>query len=68
MTPKHEEHLAYIKAQAQKRLDAKYRKGQAKHGGALWEFSGRQLVQEALNEAYDQVVYLESLLAIWPEE
>jgi hypothetical protein len=61
MTPKHEVHLAAIKAEAQLRMDAKYRKGQAEHGGALWKFTPLALVEEALNEAYDQVIYLESL-------
>ena len=37
MTKEREEHLAKIKADVSRRIDIKYRKGQAEHGGNVWE-------------------------------
>lgn len=59
MDQEHENHLGYILEETMVRLDEKYRKGQAEHGGKLWEKDG--LLDEAINEALDQVVYLLTL-------
>lgn len=58
MTPAQEEHLARIKNAFDNLADAKYRKGQAEHGGDLFEKSALELIDMAIDEAIDQVVYL----------
>lgn len=58
MTPEQEEHLARIKNEFDNLVDDKYRKGQAEHGGNLTDVEIPKLVQFALDEAIDQVVYL----------
>lgn len=37
---------------------AKYSAGQVEHGGNLWEMDEDRLLDHAINEAIDQVVYL----------
>ena len=59
MNEPHEKHLAKIKAEFAILVDQKYRKGQKEHGGKLWEKPG--LIDMALEEAIDMVVYLLSL-------
>jgi len=54
-----EEHLEWLKDEAQKRIDSKYRTGQEEHGGYLPEKDG--ILDEAINEAIDLVVYLLTL-------
>jgi len=39
----------------------KYENGQKEHGGNLWEKSAIELVENALDEAIDQVIYLTTL-------
>ena len=58
MTPAQEEHLASIKKRAAELIDRKYRRGQAEHGGDLWDLSVEALVADAIDEAVDQLVYL----------
>jgi hypothetical protein len=59
MTPEQESHLERVRVQVLADIDAKYRQGQAEHGGNLWEKPG--LLDEAIKEAIDLVVYLYSL-------
>lgn len=59
MTPEHEQHLQYIKDELLVMLDKKYRAGNAQHGGKLWLKTG--LIDMAIEEAIDQVVYLLTL-------
>lgn len=59
MTPAQEDHLRTIKEQFLSLADHKYRKGQAEHGGTLWDKQG--LIDMAIDEAIDQVVYLLTL-------
>ena len=59
MTAKHEEHLKRLKDQFTAELDEKYRKGQQEHGGNIWEKAG--MLDHAIEEAIDQVVYLYTL-------
>ncbi len=54
-------HLARIKHSFETRVDEKYKRGQKAHGGNLFELSALDLVYEALSEAIDQVVYLDTL-------
>lgn len=58
MTYEQEQNLADIKAQASKLIDAKYRSGQKTHGGNLFDLSVSALLDEAINEAIDQLTYL----------
>jgi hypothetical protein len=61
MTPEQEQHLATIKTRFSVLCDAKYRKGQKEHGGDLFAMCPLKLVDNALEEAIDQVVYLDTL-------
>ena len=58
MTPDQEEHLAEIKRTFTNLVDQKYRKGQAEHGGNLFDVDTVRLIDMAIEEAIDQVVYL----------
>src|SRR6267142_7052855 len=58
MNEQQEKHLADIKATFNQIVDSKYRKGQAEHGGDLWQLTGVQLIDCAIDEAVDQVTYL----------
>ena len=61
MVTQAEIHLARIKADLERRVDAKYRKGQEEHGGFLPEAGVVTLLDFAIEEAIDQAVYLLSL-------
>lgn len=56
-----EEHLHEIKSQFSSLVDVKYRKGQAEHGGDLMDMGMFKLIDMAIDEAVDQVVYLLTL-------
>ena len=56
-----EDHLARIKADLLRRVDAKYRLGQSEHGGVLPEIGVSALLDCAIEEALDQAVYLLSM-------
>lgn len=58
MTPEREAHLEHIIQQAGASINAKYRKGQAEHGGSLVDVPTVQLVDSAIEEAIDQLTYL----------
>lgn len=57
MTP--HEHANQLAKDAAKRILIKYRAGQKEHGGQLWTKAG--LLDMAIEEAIDQVVYLLTL-------
>lgn len=57
MNKKHEQHLAMIKREVIKDLDIKYREGNKKHGGNLWE---KDCLAESMKEAIDQTVYIKT--------
>lgn len=61
MTPEQEAHLKRIKANFTKKVDKKYRAGQEEHGGDLFHDSILLLLDKAISEAIDQVVYLETI-------
>lgn len=61
MTPEQEQHLKLIKDSFQVLVDKKYRKGQQEHGGDLFNMSSLKLVDNAIDEAIDQIVYLFTL-------
>lgn len=59
MTSADKAHLKRVVHQAGDLIIKKYEKGVREHGGHLWEKPG--LLDEAINEAIDQVVYLLTL-------
>jgi len=61
MTEAHETHLEQIKLAACDLLDRKYRAGQKAHGGSLWSMPAARQVENAIEEATDQLTYLLSL-------
>lgn len=61
MDDKSENHLQLIKNEFERLVDLKYREGQHKHGGILNEKSVEFLIDAAIDEAIDQVVYLITL-------
>ncbi len=61
MTHNQEAHLARVKAAFVQLVDAKYRQGAAEHGGELLHLSALRILDHAIAEAIDQVVYLLSL-------
>lgn len=61
MTPEQEAHLETIKSDFSTLVEVKYRKGQAEHGGDLFDHSPIWLLDMAIDEAIDQVVYLLTL-------
>ena len=61
MTPTQESHLARVKVEFLSLVDAKYRAGAAEHGGELLALPDLTVLDLAIEEAVDQVVYLLSL-------
>jgi hypothetical protein len=61
MTGAQESHLARVKAEFLSLVDAKYRAGAAEHGGELLALPDLEVLDLAIEEAIDQVVYLLSL-------
>lgn len=59
MTYEHNAHRDSIILEFAKMCTEKYNKGQAEHGGNLWDKKG--LIEMAIDEAIDQVVYLITL-------
>lgn len=61
MTQDQERHLNIIKEQFELKVDKKYRAGQSEHGGDLWTMDLLKLVDNSIDEAIDQFVYLTTL-------
>ena len=61
MTPEQEAHLKRIKANFATKVDKKYRDGQKEHGGDLMHNNALNILDQALAESVDLVVYLETL-------
>ncbi len=61
MTNEQEAHLERIKASFELKVDSKYRLGQEEHGGNLIDTNAIDLIDMAIAEAIDMVVYLETL-------
>ncbi len=59
MQPAHEAHLQRLLAWVSKKLARKYRRGQAEHGGRLWEAPG--LLTELQAETFDLLAYGQAL-------
>jgi hypothetical protein len=58
MTERQEQHLDNLMGETLELMDEKYRRGQEVHGGDLFELSVATLLDEAINETVDQLVYL----------
>lgn len=58
MTEQQEKHLNELKTIIGILLNNKYRKGQEVHQGNLFDLSVGELLDEAINEAIDQITYL----------
>lgn len=58
MEPNQENHLQYLKDEFAQMVDKKYRKGQQEHGGDLFDKTPVGLIECAIEEAIDLVVYL----------
>ena len=61
MTPRAEKHLDRILRETSLDLQLKYTRGNWEHGDNLLDMTPLQLVDEAIAEAMDQVVYLRTL-------
>lgn len=61
MNSAQEAHLARVKTDFALIVDAKYRAGAAEHGGELLALPNSSILDLAIEEAIDQVVYLLSL-------
>jgi hypothetical protein len=61
MTSEQIGHMWGIIDETQNLIIKKYSKGVEEHGGNLWELSSSKILDEAINEAIDQVVYLITL-------
>lgn len=61
LTKEQKAHLSYILSEALSRIDTKYQNGAKEHGGLLSDLSEEQLLENAIDEAVDQVVYLLTL-------
>jgi hypothetical protein len=59
MTKEQQDHLQGIIKSVRNGIRAKYEKGQAEHGGNLWEKPG--ILEMAIDEAFDLSVYLLTL-------
>ena len=59
MQPEHEAHLQRLQTWIATRVDRKYRRGQAEHGGKLWEAPG--LLAELQAEVFDLLAYSQAL-------
>lgn len=61
MDDRQREHRAKIMQAASMRIHAKYEAGAIEHGGLLSDLSADALLENAIDEAVDQLVYLLTL-------
>lgn len=61
MTEEQQAHVDRIKSDFRGKVQAKYANGVKEHGGNLWERDALYLVEQAMDEAMDQYVYLHTL-------
>jgi hypothetical protein len=61
MTPEQTDHVRRIDRQMSRRLHVKYAKGASEHGGNIWDLTAMELLDNAIDEAADQIVYLSTL-------
>lgn len=58
MTEDQQDHAEELARQFKARMLYKYAKGAEQHGGNLWHMPLKDLLENALDEAIDQVVYI----------
>lgn len=68
LSKKQTDHMASIAFEFSKTMAAKYQKGVEEHGGNLWEMPFEQLLDNAIDEAIDQVVYLLTMKQQYEDE
>lgn len=56
--PEQREHARTIVREFAQQMTEKYAAGALEHGGNLWDMGNEQLLDNAIEEAIDQVVYL----------
>jgi hypothetical protein len=61
MTDEQKAHCNAIAKSFEFHMSNKYKKGVEEHGGNLWEMPEADLLDNAIDEAIDQVVYLLTL-------
>ncbi len=61
MTKEQEDHIDTLKEQFCLLAEIKYSRGVEEHEGNLWELSPEDILEEAIGEAIDQVIYLLTL-------
>lgn len=61
LTPEQRTHLQDVINTFNNRVTAKYKAGVEEHGGNLWDNDSLRLIEMAIDEAVDQVVYLTTL-------
>lgn len=61
MTIEQELHLSGIKRGFESLVDIKYGQGQVEHGGDSWGMPDVRILNKAISEAVDQVIYLLTL-------
>lgn len=61
MTKDQEEHLSRVQNEFLVRCKKKYEVGAKEHGGNLWEKGPLWILDQAIDEAIDQFVYLHTL-------
>lgn len=61
MNESQERHLRDILEETRRRLNLKYRQGAAEHGGDLQALTAYQLIDNAVDEHLDGIVYLLTL-------
>lgn len=61
MNERSEQHLARLKSETVEDMDTKYRRGNLEHSNDLQDMDALQLIDEAISEATDQIVYLRTL-------
>lgn len=61
MTEEQELHMKGLAMTFAHLMARKYRRGAKEHGGNIWDMSREKLLDNALDEAIDQVVYLLTL-------
>ncbi len=62
MTPAQSKHVEELGYEFCLRMAGKYQRGAAEHGNNIWDMSEDDLLENALDEAIDQVVYLLTLI------
>lgn len=61
MTNEQKAHSAHLAKAFQDTMEVKYSNGAKEHGGNLWDRSPMFLLNQAISEAVDQFVYLQTL-------